>query len=74
MKYILFSVLFIGLTQTHFAQSSSEWDLQKCIDQAQKHNISLKQSEITTQINKNNSQNLSNFLKVLGKDDFIMTS
>lgn len=55
MKYILFSVLFIGLTQTHFAQSSSEWDLQKCIDQAQKHNISLKQSEITTQINKNNS-------------------
>ena len=55
MKYILFSVLFIGFTQTHFAQSSSEWDLQKCIDQAQKHNISLKQSEITTQINRNNS-------------------
>ena len=55
MKYILFSVLCIGLTQTHFAQSSSEWDLQKCIDQAQKHNISLKQSEITTQINRNNS-------------------
>jgi outer membrane protein len=55
MKYILFSVLFIGFTQTHFAQSNSEWDLQKCIDQAQKHNISLKQSEITTQINKNNS-------------------
>ncbi len=54
MKYIIFSVLFIGLTQTHFAQSS-EWDLQKCIDQAQKHNISLKQSEISTQINKNNS-------------------
>ena len=55
MKYILFSVLCIGLTQTHFAQSSSEWDLQKCIDQAQKHNITLKQSEITTQINRNNS-------------------
>ena len=55
MKYILFSVLFIGLTQAHFAQSSNEWDLQKCIDHAQKHNISLKQSEITTQINKNNS-------------------
>ncbi len=55
MKYILFSVLFIGLTKTHFAQSSNEWDLQKCIDQAQKHNITLKQSEITTQINKNNS-------------------
>jgi outer membrane protein len=55
MKYILLSVLFIGLAQTHFAQSSNEWDLQKCIDQAQKHNISLKQSEITTQINKNNS-------------------
>lgn len=55
MKSIIYGILLIGITQSNFAQNSSEWDLQKCIDQAQKHNISLKQSEITTQINKNNS-------------------
>lgn len=38
--------------------SQSEWDLQQCIDYALKHNISLKQSEINNQINKNNNLQL----------------
>ena len=55
MKSIIYSLLIIAITPVYFAQNGNEWDLQKCVDYAQKHNISLKQSEISTQINKNYS-------------------
>jgi hypothetical protein len=46
MKTILYSFLFLGIAQLSIAQSSV-WDLQQCVDYAQKNNISLKQSEIS---------------------------
>ena len=55
MKSIIYSIFLIGIIPTYFAQNSNGWDLQKCVDYAQKHNISLKQAEISTQINKNNT-------------------
>lgn len=54
MKNFLFSLVLIGLSGIGIAQNSS-WDLQQCIDYAQKNNISIKQAELTTQINKNNT-------------------
>lgn len=54
MKTILYTVLFLGISQLSSAQSSV-WDLQQCVDYAQKNNISLKQSEISAKINKNNA-------------------
>jgi outer membrane protein len=54
MKLLNYTLLFLGLTQQSFSQSNV-WDLQQCIDYAQKNNISLKQADITTQINKNNA-------------------
>lgn len=50
-------LLFFGVLM-HFGLVNAQtgtWDLQQCIDYAQKHNISLKQSEINTRINKNNA-------------------
>ena len=55
MKSIIYNIFLIGIIPTYFAQNSNGWDLQKCVDYAQKHNISLKQAEISTQINKNNT-------------------
>ena len=37
-----------------YSQSNSHWDLSTCIDFAVKHNITLKQASIQTQISKNN--------------------
>lgn len=54
MKTILYTFLFLGIAQLLSAQSSV-WDLQQCVDYAQKNNISLKQSEISAKINKNNA-------------------
>ncbi len=54
MKLLNYTLVFLGLTQLSFSQSNI-WDLQQCIDYAQKNNISLKQAELTTQINKNNT-------------------
>lgn len=54
MKLLNYTLLFLGLMQQSFSQSNV-WDLQQCVDYAQKNNISLKQSEITAQINKNNT-------------------
>lgn len=54
MKIILHTILFLGLSQFVSAQTGV-WDLQQCIDYAQKNNISLKQSEISTRISKNNA-------------------
>ena len=53
MKTILSIFLFIGVLNLSVAQSST-WDLQQCVDYAQKNNITLKQSEISATINKNN--------------------
>jgi len=44
----------LGISQFAIAQSSV-WDLQQCVDYAQKNNINLKQSEISTRISKNNA-------------------
>ncbi|MBA4241326.1 MAG: hypothetical protein C0448_11405 [Sphingobacteriaceae bacterium] len=54
MKIILHTLLFLGISQFASAQSSV-WDLQQCVDYAQKNNINLKQSEISTRISKNNA-------------------
>jgi outer membrane protein len=54
MKTIIYSFLFLGLSQLSNAQTNI-WDLQQCVDFAQKNNISLKQAEIATKINKNNA-------------------
>lgn len=54
MKQLIFSIILLGFAKVEFAQSSS-WDLQQCIDYAQKNNISIKQAELTTLINKNNA-------------------
>ncbi len=54
MKTILTIFLFIAILNLSLAQSST-WDLQQCVDYAQKNNITLKQSEISAQINKNNA-------------------
>lgn len=54
MKTILNVFLFLGIAQLSLAQSNT-WDLQQCVDYAQKNNISLKQAEITTKINRNNT-------------------
>lgn len=54
MKILIYSFLSLFIAYQTLAQTS-EWDLQKCIEHAQNNNISLKQSEITTKINKNNS-------------------
>ena len=54
MKTLLNLLLLIGLTQIINAQSST-WDLQQCVDYAQKNNISIKQAEISVKINQNNA-------------------
>lgn len=54
MKVILHTLLFLGISQFASAQSNV-WDLQQCVDYAQKNNINLKQSEISTRISKNNA-------------------
>lgn len=54
MKIILHTLFFLGISQIAVAQSSI-WDLQQCVDYAQKNNINLKQSEISTRISKNNA-------------------
>lgn len=54
MKIILHTLLFLGISQFAVAQSGV-WDLQQCVDYAQKNNINLKQSEISTRISKNNA-------------------
>lgn len=50
----LFTSTIVFLSTLLYSQNQ-EWDLQRCIDHAQKNNITLKQAEITTQINKNNA-------------------
>ncbi len=54
MRLIIHTLLFLGISQFASAQSSV-WDLQQCVDYAQKNNINLKQSEISTRISKNNA-------------------
>jgi outer membrane protein len=54
MKPFIYTLLFLGLSFFSLAQSNV-WDLQQCIDYAQKNNISLKQTEISTKINRNNA-------------------
>lgn len=54
MRFIYFSLLVFA-SSLGFSQT---WDLQQCIDYASKHNIAIKQSEINTQINQNNTTQL----------------
>ena len=57
---LLFSLLFIGI------KSQSAWDLQQCITYASNHNISLKQSALNNEVNKNNTlQSKANILPTL---------
>jgi outer membrane protein len=49
----IFLFVFISIGLNSSAQEN-QWSLQQCIDYGQKHNIGLKQAELTTQINQNN--------------------
>ncbi|MBL7931224.1 MAG: TolC family protein [Bacteroidia bacterium] len=49
LSFFLLSFLFL------VSKAQSGWDLQACIDYALKHNISLTQSALNNEINKNNS-------------------
>jgi outer membrane protein len=49
----IFLFVFISIGLNSSAQTN-QWSLQQCIDYGQKHNIGLKQAELTTQINQNN--------------------
>ncbi|MBK9285718.1 MAG: TolC family protein [Sphingobacteriaceae bacterium] len=60
-----FKIFFIFLIHL-CAFSQSPWDLQQCIQYAISHNISLKQSALNNEINKNNSnQSKANVLPTL---------
>jgi len=63
MKFILaslFLLIFVSL------KSQSAWDLQQCISYATNHNITLKQSALNNEINKNNTlQSKANILPTL---------
>lgn len=50
----MFRYLFIWFGLTGLLNAQNNWDLKSCIDYAVKHNIQLKQSQITSEINKNN--------------------
>ncbi|MES2513822.1 MAG: TolC family protein, partial [Bacteroidota bacterium] len=54
MKTFIYSMLFLALAHISFSQSST-WDLQQCVDYAQKNNITIKQAEINAKINYNNA-------------------
>lgn len=49
------SILFLLLSCSLTGISQSSWDLQQCITYALNHNISLKQSALNNEINKNNT-------------------
>ncbi len=49
LKHLAILLLVFGTVN-----GQNNWDLKSCIDYAVKHNIQLKQGEITTRINKNN--------------------
>lgn len=53
MKTFFTAILL--LCACSYGVSQTEWTLQQCIETALNKNISLKQSELTTQINRNNS-------------------
>lgn len=49
------SILFLLLSCSLTGISQSSWDLQQCITYALNHNISLKQSALNNEVNKNNT-------------------
>lgn len=49
------SILFLLLSCSLIGISQSSWDLQQCITYALNHNISLKQSALNNEVNKNNT-------------------
>ncbi len=53
MKVSTYLFIFLVLSTISKSQINT-WDLEKCIDYAQKNNINLKQSEITIKIKENN--------------------
>lgn len=52
IKRLILSFFILG---AHSFHAQSEWNLQQCVDYALKHNILLKQAEISNRISKNNS-------------------
>lgn len=51
LKQLVISILILGSLN-----AQNNWDIKSCIDYAVKHNIQIKQAEISNQINKNNYQ------------------
>jgi outer membrane protein len=54
MKTFIYTLFILAFSQKVFSQSNI-WDLQQCVDYAQKNNINLKQSEINARVNQNNA-------------------
>jgi outer membrane protein len=53
-------LMLLGLAWTFQVQAQETWSLQKCIDHALAHNISIKQYEVNTQFRENNLQQAKN--------------
>ncbi len=51
----LFPVIILLCLSLNSISQSNVWNLQQCVDYAQKNNIALKQAELSTLINKNNA-------------------
>ncbi|MBL7918531.1 MAG: TolC family protein, partial [Bacteroidia bacterium] len=62
----MFKKLIVIISFSVSAKAQNNWDLKSCIDYAVKHNIQLKQSEISKSINRNNlDQTKANLLPTL---------
>ena len=67
MKTFLYTLLFFGLSVISFSQSST-WDLQQCVDYAQKNNISSGMIFVTKSGKPINRTNIWREMKALCKD------
>lgn len=68
-KYSYAVALFLMLAGVSFAQQGKKWTLQECVDYALQNNISIKQSELDSQLAKiDKSDALGNFLPTLNAD------
>lgn len=64
---IVFLSLTLLLTQLGHAQTNEKWTLEKCIDYAMQHNISVRQAALVAKVSKND--NLQSKLNVLPSVD-----
>lgn len=53
LKKVLLLILLLSITASIYAQNEHTWTLQRCVQYALEHNISIKQSELNTQMSEN---------------------